>query len=88
MIDPEDLPSIAAELERISRTINNLGKQLMATFHPMLYSAGATLHQFHSWLDEHVEKRYREAGSPYGNSVEGALRWLREQEEHTGTHSE
>jgi hypothetical protein len=30
--------------------------------------------------DVHVEKPYREAGSPYGNSVEGALRWLREQE--------
>ncbi len=60
----------------------------MATFHPMLYTAAATLHQFDSWLNEHVEKRYREAGSPYGNSVEGALRWLREQEEHTGTSSE
>jgi hypothetical protein len=51
----------------------------VAVFHPWLYRTIAALHHYSTWLDEREMEPYRQARSPYGDSVDSALRWLDEQ---------
>ena len=77
-MEPEDLGPFAQDLGRTGHAVNDLGKVLIALFHPWLYTTVAALHQFSTWVDETIQEPYRRAGSPHGNSVEGALHWLDE----------